>query len=192
MKWTVEQLKRFFLESAAATYASGEKAKRDSNRFWIKKFVQVGDGQFKGLEYVDEYFTNGEASGGTTWIFHVPVSWGTDREPLWCMHYGGWCKGDDPGVLAFLKKVLAETYRAGHFEGGRGYTTSRAEWIEGRKLEYLNHWSGSFSDFVGGEVIVDANGPSEGDCWMPLALPHTHGDELFWHRYSGGLLVNLA
>ncbi|MEK7521562.1 MAG: hypothetical protein AAB599_02045 [Patescibacteria group bacterium] len=61
----VARLKRFFLSSAAKTYAGGEVKKETISGLPGFKVYRVVEGD---LEYIDMYGTNGEYSGGMTTI----------------------------------------------------------------------------------------------------------------------------
>lgn len=178
MKHSIEQLKQFFFEAALATYASGKKASQLPNRPWAKFFAHKGEGEFADLLYLDEYATNGESSGGSTLI----ASAEDPKHPLWIMQYQGWCKGDDPEVLGFLKVALLEAYRRGTFRGGRGPARYEQQIDEG--LSYENVLEGAtfgrdgFENFRGYEQI-----------WR---RPNCPPDILFWHRYQGMLLCEPA
>ena len=168
MKYNVARLQQFFFEGSLRGYAGGGEKIIVSGVKKTRRFVhQRGE-----LYYRDEYVVNGEYSGGSTIIY-------VDSFPVWLMQYHGWCKDDDPEVLAFLKKVLVDTYRSGEFAGGRGkYGAWRSN--EG-SLIYENHPTllptvNEFNDFIGHERIKTQT-------WKP-----DQSHEVFWHRYQGMLL----
>lgn len=141
-KYNVARLQEFFLEMAAATYASGEKALRTLGRPGERIFER-SRGE---LTYIDRYVVNGEYSGGETRIIERDT-------PVWMMHYGGKCEKDDPKILAFLKVVLSEVYRQGKFYGGRGPTDEVAAEIRGHRAWYQNQYRGGFEQCAGRESI---------------------------------------
>jgi len=168
----ISRLQKFFFQAALATYAAGKKAERPPDRPWVKQLTHHGDGELSGLVYVDEYHTNGEWSGGST----VIASAEDLSHPIWLMQYCGWCKDDDPEVLAFLKQALLAAYTKGEWNGGRG----PGEFAEDKEngLVYMNWplmppFDQSFRSFIGRERI-----------WRQ---PDRTKDT-FWHQYQGWLL----
>ncbi len=134
--------------------------------------------------------TNSEYSGGSTLIsFHAepkPIN-------LWLMQYHGWCKNDDPEILAFLKEALRAAYGKKIFRGGRGEfrypnlgdpslrspTTGNAFLYlnQGDHSEYFGQQLEPFEKFSGREGITVSN--------ERLNLK----EEVFWHRCQGMLLI---
>lgn len=160
----VDLIKAFFLEASAKTYASGEVQKTTNADLPGSKEYRYQKG---GLFYVDTYFTHGERSGGQTVIFCANREW----QPVWLFQYHGWCKNDDPGVLAFLKRVLADAYTKNVFFGGRGvdgYTES----VGPHTLLYFNNPMGTFESGSGGESI------------------YYDQKKVFWHTYQHYLLAS--
>jgi len=112
------------------------------------------------FKVVDFYFTNsGSAfSSGMTIIYF-------DGKPVWSMAYQGWYEQHD---ISFLKQALLDSYRKGHFIGGRGPARLEAE--DGRA--YINQFEGSFAEFSGEEQILNQDGSRSGQ-----------------HMYQGGFLI---
>lgn len=162
----VARLEKFFLESAANTYA-GKGVKSTIPELPGSKVYRVVEDD---LLYVDKYQTNGEWSGGETLIYQGGVN-------VWRMSYQGFCKDDDREVLHFLKVILGGTYKSSVFYGGRGFPQI---WQKGEKHpglyyeNYPNPYHRDFSYFSGREHIKR---------WP------NHIDQVFWHEYQGLLLV---
>ncbi len=165
MNTSVNRLQEFYLEAAAATYAGGVMKKETIPDLPRSKVYRYESGD---LLYVDMFLMSGEYSGGQTVIYVESV-------PAWLMQYHGWCKDDNPEVLAFLKAALAAAYARREFHGGRGLPKFR-----GTKLLYTNspqvprhvRHEEDFAGFVGHEQIQ-----------LPDATV------VFWHRYQGLLLA---
>jgi len=174
---TIEVIQEFFFEAALATYAGGAK-KGTITDFSCSNAYRYQRGDFY---YVKTYFTNGEWSGGQTLIYFQGA-------PIWIMQCQGWCKNDDPGIVAFLKEVLRVAYERKQFFGGRGSNSisyrdsSLPTNPERRELFYTNEaYGGSneigpFKKFIGHERI-------EG------FTPSLENEMFFWHRYQGMLLI---
>lgn len=166
MNVDVARLERFFLESAASTYAGGG-TKSTIAGLPGSKVYRV---ERNGFLYVDKYQTNSDWSCGETLIYQEGVI-------VWRMSYQGFCKRDDREVLRFLKAILEGTYRSHVFYGGRGFPQI---WQNGDKqpgLYYENHpnpYHWDFRYFSGREHIKR---------WP------NHIDQVFWHEYQGMLLV---
>jgi hypothetical protein len=106
-------------------------------------------------------------------------------KPIWLMQYQGWCKDDDPEVIALLKAALTHAYEQRKFFGGRGQGEFYPYDAQRRALQYLNRRDeehpieeGSFDRFEGEECIRD--------------IPHHGGGgatQVFYHRYQGMLLI---
>lgn len=129
-------------------------------------FVEI-DGADERLLYRDIYRPNGEFSTGWTTIE-------IDGAVVWSMSYHGWCKGDDPEVLRFLKSCLSAAYRSSEFHGGRGlpHVTDEA-----RGLAYRNRpLQRGFETFSGREAIYRPDSPHP-------------GEPVFWHDYQGLLML---
>src|SRR5581483_616375 len=109
----VAEIQDFFFDAALATYAGNTPKTTITDLPGSKHYHFERD----SLIYDDVYFTNGEYSGGSTLI-----SFRAEPKPinLWLMQYHGWCKDDDPKVLAFLKEALRSAYENRVFHGGRG------------------------------------------------------------------------
>jgi len=162
MKYNVARLQEFFLEMAAETYASGEKAARTPGRSWERTFER-SRGE---LTYIDRFIVNGEYSGGETRIIEADA-------PVWMMHYGGKCKNDDSELLAFLKDVLSGAYRRGKFYGGRGIDQVATQ-IRGSRHWYGNQYEGGFQKCAGYEYIA--------------TVENADIKKVFWHKYHCLLL----
>ncbi|OHA02040.1 MAG: hypothetical protein A3C12_02165 [Candidatus Sungbacteria bacterium RIFCSPHIGHO2_02_FULL_49_20] len=170
MKYNVPRLQQFFFEGSLRGYAGGGEKIIVSGVKKTRRFVhQRGE-----LYYRDEYVVNGEYSGGSTIIY-------VDSFPVWLMQYYGWCKNDDSAVLAFLKEILADTYRSGEFAGGRGrygLWSSDDGTLGYENTPGLSPSLSEFTDFMGHERIYRNPGPGK----------HLHEGVVFWHRYQGILL----
>ncbi len=176
----ISEIQTFFFDAALATYAGGAKAKTDPSTPAVK-FYSFERGDFI---YLDKFMVNGEYSGGQTVIYF-------QGNPVWLMQYQGWCKNDDPAVLAFLKRALRNAYEQRSFYGGRG--PSSMSYHSGllppldpnhRKLYYYNEGYGTgysiknepFHKFIGYERIEE----------LDTSLKN---EVVFWHRYQGMLLI---
>lgn len=179
------EIQGFFFDASLATYAGGA-AKTTIPGLLGSKHYHFERGN---LLYDDVYFTNGEYSGGST-----VISLRTEPKPvnLWLMQYHGWCKDDDPEILAFLKEALRYAYEQQSFCGGRGeyryplgdsYKTS-----QGDILEYFNNGDqkdgpiyslgqSQWSKFSGEEFINRLSRKIGGI------------EKVFWHRYQGLSLI---
>ncbi len=169
MRIRVKPLEEFFFEAARNTYAGGTKKETDPH-LPKSKVYRFERGEYF---YADTYFTNSEWSGGQTVIY-------MNGTPVWLMQYHGWCKDDDPKVLAFLKRVLLEAYQNGEFCGGRGpfRLVDENPNQEDKGLVYMNWlqmppYDQGFAYFIGRERIFQHS---------------NHTVDLFWHRYQGLLL----
>lgn len=99
-----------------------------------------------------------------------------DGSPVWIMQYQGWCKDDDPRVLAFLKEALCTAYNRREFHGGRGVPRmegSYASVVYENWSQKLPYYPQDFTDFQGRERIWREPDPTT---------------DIFWHRYQGYLL----
>lgn len=177
-------LKQFFLAGAAATYASGKKPVRPPERPWMKRLTWSDSVQFPSLTFVDEWFSSGEESAGSTLI----IAEDDPAHPVWYMAYGGACKDGDKEVLAFHKRALLVNYAADIFEGGRGKDCYKE--VGDRFLMYRSDFRGNFTEFHGAEVVEDETHAGLG--WLPgptvTIFPNRHSDVLFWHWFHGGLM----
>ena len=156
---TVDTIKAFFLEAAAKTYASGEVQKTTNADLPGSKVYRY---ERNGMLYIDTFFTNGERSGGQTVIYQ-------NGKPAWLMQYHGWCKDDNPKVLAFLKAALADAYAKPHFFGGRGI--DGFEHDASPDLMYSNDPFGPFESGYGIEKI------------------YCRSEKIFWHKYQHFMLT---
>ncbi|MFA4955191.1 MAG: DUF5680 domain-containing protein [Patescibacteria group bacterium] len=112
------------------------------------------------LRYVDEYYVNGAKSFGSTVIWQ-------DDQPVWHMQYRGFCH--DKQASELVKKAMRAAYQEHIFAGGRG-----VDLIEG-ELKYHNVAMHSFGEFHGSDCVG--------------TMTKGKDNLLFWHKYSGGLLV---
>jgi hypothetical protein len=163
-----DEIKTFFLEAAAKTYASGEVKKTTIGYLPGSNVYRY---ERNSMYYIDTYFVNGERSGGQTLIYKTFFEEGKGyfEKPVWLMQYHGWCKDDDPEVLAFLKESLANAYSQGIFSGGRGVDPYP---LQTRPLMYFNDGPEGFGQGEGVEEIK-------------------RGSELvFWHRYQYYMLMS--
>ncbi|GEM_PF-1195946 len=168
------ELMDFFFEAAIATYVTGTVKKTTIPGLPGSKGYTYPRGEYL---YIDSYGTNGEKSGGQTLIY---VDHG--QTLAWMMHYKGWCKNDDPEVIAYLKKILAKAYAEKKFYGGRGAQFPELSDPEINDLQYTNRWSGTFENFSGREEITR-------DYYDPDAVLVTDTREVFWHRFDGMLML---
>lgn len=168
---SVAELQEFFFEAASATFASGlEPIDLELGQ----KYYQYERDE---LVYTDEFFTNGEYSAGQTRIY-------LGESAVWVMQYQGWCKDNDPEVIAFLQRALMEAYSQKKFRLGRGpqdYREADPFSVMGRQskpLTYGNYSEPSMTEagfefFQGHEVIFRY--------WEEQLT-------LFRHRFQGMLL----
>jgi hypothetical protein len=162
---SVEDPQAFFLEAAAATYASGKPAVKTD----LVPNFRVYTHRSERFVYVDTYHINGQHSFGQTMIC-------AGDTPIWCMQYQGW-SSNEPGVTNFLKRALLKAYTDGLFRAGRG----PGEYYEDGSddaLVYENFVSGvpvhlDFEWFQGQERICHRDNQSK---------------TLFYHRVQGMLL----
>ena len=158
----VDPIKAFFLEAATKTYASGEVQKTTIGELPRSKVYRYHGND---MLYIDAFFTNGERSGGQTVIYRTydDEKEGHIQKPVWLMQYHGWCKDDDPEVLAFLKESLANAYSQSIFVGGRGQDPYV---LQAHPLRYFNDGSDHFEQGEGFEEIKRGS------------------EQVFWHRYQ--------
>lgn len=160
-------LEKFFFEASLKGYASGAKAVRSPDPLTPGRKIYTHTRRDPGLYYVDAFWTSGEGSGGTTFIYEMTTG-SEDRWPLlWFMHYGGWCKGDNPAVLDVPKGRLRLAYERREFLGGRGVDGDVS--VANQTLCYRNQWHGRFEYFGGEERIFVDRTP----------------DTVFWHKFWG-------
>ena len=164
-----EEIKAFFLEASAKTYAAGV-SKRTVASFPGSKVLSYESlGHADRLwQYVDCYYSSGRRSFGQTTISVSGIT-------LWGMQYRGfWQSEDEERVIPFLKRALMAAYGAKAFVGGRGPRVYRE--TEGGLL-YCNYpESDDFTNFKGHEEIVDDTNAA------------TLSGFLFRHKYEGLLL----
>jgi len=177
------KLQEFFFEAALATYA-GSAPKTSIEGLPKSKVYRYERDNYM---YIDTYFTNGEQSGGQTIIYIKPEGSPT-FVPAWIMQYHGWCKDDDPKVLAFLKEALRATYEEGVFHGGRGSVMfpfcGQVRTITNDDYLIYRNDAGrilpcAFHRFSGEERIYRSHDKHATNGWK----------EVFWHRYQGMTLL---
>ncbi|MGB7957701.1 MAG: hypothetical protein WCF77_02560 [Minisyncoccia bacterium] len=182
----VSEIQDFFFDASLATYA-GDTPKTTIPDLPGSKHYHFERGD---LIYDDVYFTNGESSGGST-----VICLRAEPKPrtLWLMQYQGWCEGDNPEVLAFLKDALRYAYEHRSFCGGRGerrypVTSTRHKISGGITLEYFNE--GNEAD---GPIHSLGQSPfhkfSGEECITRLPTRLGGPNKIFWHRYQGLLLI---
>ena len=159
-----EEIKAFFLEASAETYAANVGkftiAQLPGSKM-LRHHSEIGGRTFS---YVDCYFSSGRRSFGQTVISVAGIA-------VWGMQYCGYWEGEDERVIPFLKRALMVTYSAKEFVGGRGPRIFR-ETKEG--LLYCNYpESDDFTNFKGHEEIIDQSNLTK---------------FLFRHKYNGLLL----
>lgn len=163
-----EEIKAFFLEASAQTYAAGAGKFTVAQLPGSKVLCFHSERSGRTLSYVDCYFSSGRRSFGQTVV-------SIDNIALWGMQYCGYWEGEEERVIPFLKRALVVAYRAGSFFGGRGPEDYQEE---GSGLIYRNYrtrpdgWD--FTDFDGYEEIYDRDGKAS--------------VSLFRHDYNGLLL----
>jgi len=167
MNKSISELESFYLEATAKCYVSGEIPLTTIAELpgWKVRIYSQND-----LRYTEAHVSQGEKSRGMKTI-------STMDKPIWAMQFHGWCKDNDKYTLAFLKAVLKNAFGAGIWNGGRGPSShmSDPDWPN---LQYENEvLERKFDRFRGREEIYfrDISGH----------------DLLFWHEYSGGLLIPL-
>ena len=163
-----EEIKAFFLEAAAHTYAAGADNSTIAQLPGSEVLCFHGERDGRVFSYVDCYFSSGRRSFGQTVI-------SVGRIAVWGMQYHGfWQSEDEERVIPFLKRALMAAYGAKAFVGGRGPRVYRE--TEGGLL-YCNYpESDDFTNFKGHEEIVDDTNAT------------TLSGFLFRHKYNGLLL----
>jgi len=164
-----EEIRVFFLEASAETYAAGA-AKLTVPQLPGSKVLYYGSEHIgRTFSYVDCYFSSGRRSFGQTVI-------SVDRIAVWGMQYHGFWESEDERVIPFLKRALLAAYSEKLFLGGRGPRVYRDRETE-RGLLYCNYpESDDFTNFKGHEEIVDDTNSA------------TLSGFLFRHKYNGLLL----
>lgn len=150
----VEGAREAFFLAMLDGYAGGQNRKSTKTR--------SNDGQTKTVVFVhgnyvvtDEWHTSSvsDFSYGSTLITF-------DGKPVWYMSYGGWYNKE---VVDFLKMALAENYKTGRFDGGRGPREFEKKFSSLNDplycLTYVNHWEGSMLSFRGDEYIYRKEEP---------------------------------
>lgn len=177
---TLDMLDRyqgFYFEASLATYVNGEAEKRTIHDLPGSKSYRYEQGS---LLFVDTYVTNGEHSCGNIYMWDREA-W--ENKPFWYMQYGGWCKDDDPEVIACLKAALREAFVPRQFHGGRGPADYRVEGLRAKHgLTYINNGGIRSPDCLGFGFRQFQGRES-------ICRPPDWKAELFWHEYRGGLLV---
>ncbi len=171
----LEGAKEAFFQAMLDGYAGGE------NRRSIK--VKSNGGCTTSVTFVfgdfivkDEWHTypNSIYSFGSTLITYL-------GKPVWMMSYGGWYNDE---AINFLKKVLAVSYRAAEFNGGRGPYTYEIPYMDENnpllrfRLMYRNESEGVFWSFRGNEYVYRQEVPD-------IAGSKTLGH----HHFFGGTII---
>ncbi len=175
---TLREVMDCFFEGALAGYAGGGKYELSQDILGGKVF-SFPTGK---LVYIDTFVSNGPQSGGMTVIsLHIPTVHlsrnGLLYLPLWMMQYEGEELTGDKAAIELVKAALRETYKKHLFFGGRGLPTFLSKTAS--RMCYYNNVDDNttaFSRFSGREAVVQS----------------PPGDELFYHNYSGKLLVPLT
>lgn len=181
---TLQEVMDCFFEGGLAGYAGGGGYKPSQDIMGGKVFTSRAD----KLIYSDLYVSNGPQSGGMTiisldYLLILPTHSGFRESesvsvPLWMMHYDGKELSDDKRVTELVKMALSDAYTKRIFCGGRGlphYPDDAIYEIDGmRYWNEVNYKHNSFAKFSGKETVVK-----------------NHGKTVFYHNYSGKLLVSI-
>ncbi len=171
----LEGAKRAFFLAMLDGYAGGQ------NRISIKS--RSNKGETKTVTFVHgDYIVKDE------WHTHSgsPLSFGStlvtfEGKPAWYMSYGGWYKEE---VIDFLKMAIAENYKTGRFDGGRGPRefekkfSSPTDPFNPYYLKYVNRWEGTILSFRGDEYVYRREEPDVQGSIM-------HGT----HHFFGGTML---
>jgi hypothetical protein len=156
---------KVFFRAMLAGYLGGDKSKG------VRMKTRDLNGNETTITYaeedfvvIDRYYTTpgSNASVGLTLILFK-------GNPVWWMSYNGEYPKE---VIPFLKSALAEAYREGEFNGGRG----KVVFSKHKEFEYFNDCSGHclFQSFYGLEKIVKKENFHN---WVG------------YHKYHGGSMI---
>lgn len=167
---TLEEVKNCFFEGALAGYAGGGGYKPSRDILGGKIFTL----RINNLSYTDFYVSCGQKSGGMSFIsLNYPTF-----TPLWIMQYDGEELSENKRIIKLLKEALLDAYAKRIFCGGRGqphYPDDAIYMINDMRYHNeVDQKHNSFAEFSGRETVVK-----------------NYRTTVFYHNYSGGLLVPL-